>query len=174
MELRIADCPIEAFELVNENSAFYTINKGRKCERIRLALAGQRTHNSKPACSIVTLVSQHESGSALRLLTTSLRIEIQENDVASFGHVAAHHSTDSFPTCRPVEISGYRFSWSISATSLAREGTFTLRRSSIWPLVASISRKSPSLSPASSTRGFGILTARLFPHFTICAFITNS
>src|ERR1035441_2796264 len=83
-----------------------------------------------------------------------------------------HHSTTSFPTSAPVEISAY--SGVIWETSCASVGIFVGRRSSTWPsAAASISSESPSFSLASSTTGLGMRTARLLPHLTIWVFMNG-
>ena len=43
-------------------------------------------------------------------LVANMGVKVDEYDVPRFGYIRRHHSTISFPTSGPVEISGYRLS----------------------------------------------------------------
>src|ERR1700691_6034392 len=154
MKFRFASCPIHTLQLIYQHRALYLTNRYRQRERIRFALACERTNYRQPARAIVALIGKHQRGTPLRLFTAHLRIEFHHHNVPGLRDVRRHHSTISLPTSAPADISESRFSAVIWETSCVKVGTFVARRSSTRPSTASISSESPSRSLASSTAAF--------------------
>lgn len=52
-----------------------------------------------------TLIGKHQCGASLGRFAANLRIEIHHHDVPGVRNIGSYHSTTSFPTSAPVEIS---------------------------------------------------------------------
>src|ERR1019366_10237783 len=86
---------------------------------------------------------------------------------ASGTYAGIYHA--SLPCGVPQSVSSWRFVGVIFATSSSREYLRCLDRSTILPSPArSSDNLSPSARHASLTIDWGILTAKLFPHFDTC------
>jgi hypothetical protein len=133
--------------------------------------ARDRAHHCETAYVVVEFRRKNDCGAPASLLMSGLRIEIHPNDVACVRDVlSVYHA--SFPTRAPQSVSGCRFSFVIPRINSLRVGLRFFFLSVRDPdRSTSRSRSSPTLSFAASAAALGMRTARLFPHFVICAFM---
>jgi len=72
MKNGLAGGPIHTLEMVSQHGAFDFADGHRQGKRIRLALAGERTHHCKAAGVVVASLGQHQRRTALRLLPAAV------------------------------------------------------------------------------------------------------
>jgi hypothetical protein len=160
--------------MVRQNNAPYRATlSDLDFKSILLGTACDRAHHCKAANVVVDLWRENHGRSSACLLVSHLRIEIHPNDIACVRDVlSVYHS--SFPTRAPQSVSGWRFSFVIPRINSFRVGLrFFFFRVSEPERSTSKSRSSPTLSFAASAAALGMRTARLFPHFAICAFMAT-
>ena len=105
MKLRSATLPIHALQLIDKHGPFHASNMDRQGEGVGFDLAGQGKNDRQTAGPVVAQIGQDQGGPAPSLFPANLRIEIQEDNVASIRNVLIHHSTASLPISGPSDIS---------------------------------------------------------------------
>jgi len=146
---------------------------GRECyfKRITLGMTGDWTQHRKASLFIVRPRRQHNSRPPSCLFPSGLGCEIYPDKVPGFGHIFPGYHI-SLPAGCPQSVSPCWFSAVMPDTNFSRVGfCFGFRILTLPGPSTSTSRSSPVLSFAAKATGFGIRTARLFPHFASCVFI---
>jgi hypothetical protein len=134
-------------------------------KRVPLRLAGHRTDQRKSGFLAVKLRTQHQCRTAAGLLASGLRVEREPDQIPGVGDVPGRHH-DSLPAGGPQFVSWWRFRFVIPETSWRKPYRRRADRMTMLPSLArSSDKRSPSASFASWAIAFGILTARLLPHF---------
>jgi hypothetical protein len=154
-----------------DHSTNATAQRKRYFKWVTLGMAGYRTKDGQTSLFIIGPRGKHNCRPPSCLFTASLRREVQPDNVAGIRHIlGGYHS--SFPTGSPQSVSKCRFSGVIPDTNSSRVGVrFGFRILTFPGPSTSTSRSSPILSFAAKATGFGIRTAKLFPHFASCVFI---
>src|SRR6266536_329359 len=82
MECGFAGGPVQALEMIYKHGTFDLFDRCGERKGIGFSPAGQRTDNDQPTGSVIALFGNHQSGPALCLLASCLRIEIEPNDIS--------------------------------------------------------------------------------------------
>src|SRR5262245_36343358 len=131
-----------------------------------LELSRHGTAEHQACFAVIGGWTQNESGPVTGLLSSSLRSEVQPDDVAGVRHILPRHYQTSLPTDAPKSTASCRFSGVIPLISalmsyaLCRTGSMTIR-----PASSRTSTGSSSSSGIASITAAGMRTAALFPHF---------
>jgi len=166
-ELGLSNTPVEVFHLVGKNdSGELRSRRNRYLERISFDLARHWTHDRQSNLAVVSRRGKNERRATPGLLVSRLRIEGYPNCIAAGGNVPSGHHQISRPTGEPKSTSPCKFFLLTFAKSCTRDNFF--RCTGVATTLPSETAKFntvPSVTSASLAKGFGILRARLFPHF---------
>src|ERR1043166_2886043 len=129
-------------------------------------LACHRAQDGQSNFAVVRKRRQHERGAPPGLLVSRLRIEGDPDRIATGRNVVPGHYQISRPTGELKSTSAWRFFLFTFAISCLRDNLFFWTGvATTFPSETARFSTVPSFTSASSASGFGILTAKLFPHF---------
>jgi len=87
--------------MVYQDGALILSDENRQRKRVRLSRAREGTDHSKATGAIICFIGDYQSGTSLGLLSASLRIEIEPNNVPCAGDIAGYQSMFSLPRAGP-------------------------------------------------------------------------
>jgi hypothetical protein len=153
----------------------YTANTAarwdRYFKRVPFGLARNGAHDREAGPSIIAARRKNDCGPLASLFAAHPRREVYPNQIAGIRHILARYH-NSLPTGSPQSVSEWRFSGVIRDTNSSRVGLrFGFRILTRPGPSTSSSKSSPILSFAAVATGFGIRTAKLFPHLASCVFM---
>src|ERR1044071_4282563 len=166
-EFGAPDAPIEAFHLIGENHAGeLRSRRDRHLERVSFNLARYRAQDRQPDFAVVRRRREDKRRPPAGLFVAGLRGECYPDDVAARGDVPARHYQISRPTGRPKSASACRWFFSTrSSRCLSDPFRDSTGVAITRPSETARFKIVPCFTSASSARGLGVLTAKLFPHF---------
>ena len=164
-EGNVPGTPVQTPYLVGENDAVHLPGVQHDFKRIPFGLRGNGTHQ-REACFLVVAFGRHNHGRPLLcLLVSSLRIEVDPDEIAPVGNVreSSHHT--SLPRALPHGMAVWRLSrWIIRTNSVSDRCLWRVGRTRIPRLSSRISTRLPSRSASLWASSLERRSAKLLPH----------